>query len=361
MISKQLALTALVTVCLAISNGCPQPPRSRAKPYVKPSATNGGPEDDAIRAIEAAGGTCFRYQEIKSLLVERDSYWLEAVEGNPIVCVCVDDCKTPEKTLMEIAKLKQLQSLCIRGNSINDKDVPLTDQHARLISEMTSLRELRLENTNITAAGITDLAKLKLEHLNFDYNSTDDESLKAIATIDTLKELHLHGSQATATGYAELAALKELKFLSAGNGSLSDAGLKSWSAMNALEELSITNTNISGVGFEQFENSGIRILKLNYCKISPAGIRSLSRLTKVEELSFFSSSLTDAGLEALAEMPKLKSLDLYGNAVTEAGLRKLLPSPSLKFIDVTDCKITHAECQRFNRDSANCVARIIED
>ena len=354
MINKPFAFTVLALLCSVLSSGCPDLPRRNAKPYVKPSAVDGGPEDEAIREIESAGGTCYRYQELKSLLVQKDRFWMQAVEGNPVVCVEADECNTPTRLLMGAAQLKDLQSLCMIRS-------PLDDENAALISEIDSIRSLRLENTNITDTGISDLAKLKLEHLNFDINSTNDKGVKAIATIGTLQVLHLHGSLATDVGFAQLAALKELRILLIGSGRLSDTGLKAWSALEALEELSINGANISGVGFDQFDDSGIRILKLNRCKISPAGLRSISRLSEVEELSFFGGSLTDAGLESLTEMPMLRSLSLYGNPVTEAGLQKLSPSKSLRQINVTGCKISHAECQRFNQDSVHCRAMIIDD
>ena len=354
MANVPFVFVVLATMCSVLSSGCPGLPGRKAKPYVKSSAVNGGPEDEAIREIEAAGGTCYRYQELKGLLVQKDRFWLQAVEDNPVVCVEADDCNTPPRLLMGAAQLKDLQSLCIRRS-------PLDDEDAALISEMDSIRSLRLENTNITATGISDLAELKLEHLNFDSNKTNDKGVKAISTIGTLTELHLNGSLATDAGFAQLADLKELRILSIGSSRLSDTGLRAWSGMKALEELSINGANISGVGFDQFDDSRIRILKLNRCKISPAGLRSISRLSEVEQLSFFGGSLTDAGLESLAEMPMLQSLSLYGNPVTEAGLRKLSPSKSLRQIDVTQSKVSHAECQRFNQDSAHCRAMIIED
>ena len=354
MSNKQFAATVVTLILCMAFTGCPKSTKRSAKPYIKPSAADGGPEDEAIQEIEALGGTCLRFLELKGLLVERDRYWMEDVKGNPVVSVCSDDCQVPNELLMSVAKLEHIQSLCIRRSPLNDED-------AAIISQLETLRSLRLENTNITAKGVSDLAKLKLEQLNFDSNPTNDASLKIIASISTLKELHLNVSSATDIGFAQLVALKELKYLLVGNCKLSDTGLKAWSNLEALEELTIVDANISGVGFQSFDDSGIRILDLRYCKISPAGLREIARLPVVEELSLFSCSLTDAGLESLAEMVELISLNIYGNSVTEAGLRKLGLSQSLRSVDVTECKITNAECQQFNQESAQCRAIIVED
>ena len=334
--------------------GCWSATSSPTRPYVKPSAADGGTEDPAIRAIEAAGGTCFRYSGLKGLLVDRDSFWMEHVEGNPVICVEVDDCRATADFLKQVVKLNHIQNLCIRRSSLSDAE-------AAHISQLKSLRSLRLENTNFTSKGISDLANLKLRHLNFDSNHFGDQELKIISTIGTLVELHLNGSNATDTGVAHLADLDELKYLHLGGPNLSDSGIAALSAMKSLEELSVTNSNVTGIGFKDFDEAKIRILKMNHCKISPAGLGGIAQITAVQELSLFCSSVTDGGLISLSRMPNLNSLNLYGNAVTVAGLQKLLTSKSLRTVDVAQCKISKAECRRFNRVSGQLRAITYDD
>ena len=132
-------------------------------------------------------------------------------------------------------------------------------------------------------------------------------------------------------------------------------------AIGSLEEISIVNSEITGVGFRAFNNSKVRILKLNHCKISPAGLKCLGGLGWVEELSLFCCDITDVGLESLAEMTVLQSLNLYWNPVTIAGLRKLIPSKSLRSVDVAQCKISKSECRKFNRESGGCRAFTYDD
>jgi len=349
----QLLSFLFIALCWLCTIGCWDPTSAPARRYVKPSAVDGGADDPAIRAIEAAGGTCFRYSALKGLLVDRDSFWMEHVEGNPIISVEIDDCLATDDLLKQVATLKHIQNLCIRRSS-------LTDTEAANISELESLRSLRLENTNFTNKGISALANLKLRHLNFDSNKIGDQGLEIISTIHTLEELHLNGSNATDTGFAHLADLHKLKYLHLGGPNLSDAGIAALSVMN-LEELSVANSNVTGIGFKDFRDAKIQTLKLNHCRISPSGLSGIAQLSAVRELSLFCSSVTDGGLDSLARMPSLNSLDLYGNPVTVEGLRKLLSSKSLRAVDVAQCKITKAECRRFNQSSGQLRAIIYDD
>ena len=347
---QNISAITLASLFSVFVNGCPQPPKT----YVRPSATNGGEEDPAIRAIEAAGGTCFRYQQLKGLLVQRNRYWLKETEGNPVVAICVSDCNTPKQLIDDIAKFKHIQSLCIQKTA-------LTDQEAAVIAGMPTITELRLENTTFTGKGISELAKLKLEHLNFDFNQTGDKGLEIIATIKTLKELHLNGTMASNAGYAHLANLTELKYLSIGDTKLTDAVFAKWSGLNNLEELSLNGANISSDGFKHLKNSKIRKLDLIYSEISPAGFRGIAKLKRVEEMSLFHSSGADTGLKSLAEMKNLQSLNLYGTSVTVEGLKNVAASKSLRHVDVTATEITHSQCRRFNRTSGQCRAIIVDD
>ena len=347
---QNISAITLASLFSVFVNGCPQPPKT----YVRPSATNGGEEDPAIRAIEAAGGSCFRYEELKGLLVKRDRYWLKETEGNPVVSICVDNCSTPKQLVDDIAKLKHLQSLCIQKTA-------LTDQEAAVIAGMPGITKLRLENTNFTDKGISELAKLKLEHLNFDFNQTGDKGLQTIASIKTLKELHLYGTMASDVGYAHLGNLKELKYLSIGQTKLTDAVFSKWSGLNNLEEFALNHANISDDGFKHLENSNIRKLDIIYSEISPAGFRGIAKLKSVEEMSLFHSSGADTGLKSLAEMKNLQSLNLYGTSVTVEGLKNVAASKSLQHVDVTATEITHSQCRRFNRTSGQCRAIIVDD
>ena len=114
---------------------------------MRESAANGGPEDPAILAVEKLGGSCFRAKWVRETLVERDRFWFQEVDGNPVVCVCLDDCANPGPLLKQLSQLPHLQDLCLRR-------APLTDEDARALPALKELRNLRLENTRMTSAGV---------------------------------------------------------------------------------------------------------------------------------------------------------------------------------------------------------------
>ena len=178
---QNISAITLASLFSVFVNGCPQPPKT----YVRPSATNGGEDDPAIRAIEATGGSCFRYEELKGLLVKRDRYWLKETEGNPVVSICVDNCSTPKQLVDDIAKFKHLQSLCIQKTA-------LTDKQAAVIAGMPDITSLRLENTSLTDKGISELAKLKLYG-----TSVTVEGLKNVAASKSLRHVDVTNTKIT--------------------------------------------------------------------------------------------------------------------------------------------------------------------
>ena len=76
---------------------------------------------------------------------------------------------------------------------------------ARRLEGLTSLRELRLQNTNITDAGLAHLKGLiKLKDLRLSRTKITDAGLVHLKGLTKLKELRLMQTQITAEGVNEL-------------------------------------------------------------------------------------------------------------------------------------------------------------
>ena len=146
-------------------------------------------------------------------------------------------------------------------------------------ADLEKLTDLSLRNTQITDAGLKEVAKLKrLTTLDLSYTEITDAGLKEVAKITQLTRLHLWGcKQVTDTGLKELAELKQLESLS-----------------------------------------------LKYTEITDAGLKEVAKMEKLTNLSLYGcKQLTDAGLEEVAKMKQLTYLDLYETQVTEAGVTQL--------------------------------------
>jgi hypothetical protein len=179
--------------------------RLKCKSRTKESAANGGSEDPAILAIEKGGGTCFRAKIITNLLVKRDLYWVQEVDGNPVISVEITDCKDFKSLIPYLAQLPHLQSLGVYNTHI-------TDENAHALAGLKKLRNFRSDDTRMTTAGIRALASFKqLRGLYLDSHNIDDDVLNALAVLLQLRYVDIsHGAWITDSGLRHLASLNQL-------------------------------------------------------------------------------------------------------------------------------------------------------
>src|SRR5689334_372247 len=95
-------------------------------------------EDRAISLVKYLGGK-----------VER-----ERSQKQPVVTVILNGTKVTDADLMDLAALRQLQSL-----ELNDTQI--TDTGLANVADLTNLRELALRSTQITDTGLSSVAVLK--------------------------------------------------------------------------------------------------------------------------------------------------------------------------------------------------------
>ena len=107
----------------------------------------------------------------------------------------------------------------------------------------------------------------------------------------------------------------------------------------------IDNNSLRHVG----RLTGLRILNLNYTKITDAGIEHLSRLKKLRViwLSAFGVhekgfGVGDKAMKVLATLPRLEWIDLRLSKVGDVGLAELAKLKSLRYLGLAGTKITDA-------------------
>jgi hypothetical protein len=116
-------------------------------------------------------------------------------------------------TLNELAKLKNLQSLCIGG--VQGKAyADLKD-----LAGMTNLRGLYLFYLPVTDAQLKNLAGLKrLQALDLSHTQVTDQGMKELAGLKDLQWLNLRGTEVTPEGVTALQKeLPKCKILTGGN------------------------------------------------------------------------------------------------------------------------------------------------
>ena len=124
--------------------------------------------------------------------------------------------------LKELAGLKSLQTLDVRGTQV-------TDAGLKVLARLQSLQRLYLNHCLETDAGMKDLASLtSLQILNISASDVTDAGLKELAGLKSLQSLIMWGTKATPAGIAalrfELPKCRIDDQLSAGGGGVAHPG-----------------------------------------------------------------------------------------------------------------------------------------
>ena len=103
-----------------------------------------------------------------------------------------------------------------------------------------NLRYLRLNGTQVTNAGLKELAPLKnLTRLYLGFTLVSDTGLKELAPLTKLTYLDISLTQVTDAGMKELAPLKNLTNLALGSTQVTDIGVKEILGSRKLHTLSL--------------------------------------------------------------------------------------------------------------------------
>lgn len=162
---------------------------------------------------------------------------------------------------------------------------PLSDDDVGRLSELTSLRELLIDESSstISATGIRALAQLpKLEHLRI-RSRMDDNALAAISELKSLKILNTPQSTFSDGALASLQSLPQLESFRVGSKNLTDAGMVTLARLPALTRLHLIDV-----------------------PITDAGLRELAKIEQLESLYIDGANLSDAAFDELfRERPQL--------------------------------------------------------
>ncbi|MGD9692126.1 MAG: COR domain-containing protein, partial [Phycisphaerales bacterium] len=194
----------------------------------------------------------------------------------------------------EIAKLAQLTSLDLWGNSIGDEG-------AREIAKLDKLTSLILNDNSIGAEGAREIAKLaQLTSLILNDNSIGAEGAREIAKLAQLTSLSLSSNSIGAEGAREIAKLAQLTSLDLWSNSIGDEGAREIARLDKLTSLN-----------------------LNHNSIGPEGAREIAKLAQLTSLNLSSNSIGDKGAAALLDtigetfgVRRLTRLHLHGNGIT---------------------------------------------
>jgi len=154
-----------------------------------------------------------------------------------------------EGWLKELAVMKNLQALDLRGSTVADSD--LED-----VARFENLQTLVLTSSEITDARLEDLAALKnLRALNLVNANVTDVAPKKLAALKNLEVLFIHGGSVTDAGLKELPRLANLRILFLSGPRITDAGLQDLAAMKNLRTLILVDTKVTKTGVDKLKNA----------------------------------------------------------------------------------------------------------
>eukprot|EP00898_Chlorokybus_atmophyticus_P005214 jgi/Chlat1/5694/Chrsp38S05521 len=276
---------------------------------------------------------------------------IAAICGQSLVRLDLEMCPVIAGGLAALKTLPRLRTLLLGWcTGVSDDDLAdclpsnlrelglsrtsITDATCTLLASRLShsLRRLTLAGCSITDAGMCMVAKcMRLKTLSVEWCSgVGDAGFEEVAKGCTnLRSLHLgythvtDGGLLAATGGRRLQQLQHLSLDSC--GAVTDKGLAALRLLPSLQELDLSDTNITDKGASRHLAAlgpGLRVLQLGCCGVGDAALQAMGvGLTGLEKLGLDSRNVTDTGVLALASLGStLLELDLFAARVTDAGV-----------------------------------------
>ncbi len=257
--------------------------------------------------------------------------------------------------LKHVAKLKNLEEICLCGNDMGDNGLVY-------IKDLPKLEYLCIKGKNFSDRGMVHIKNMKsLKMLSFheDLSYISDAGLADISEIPNLEYLCLHAMKnITDKGIAHLTKMRSLKQLHIESAKITDKGLLSLSRIKTLEHLElpgplngITDTGVSSLG----TLPNLKSLKINQPLraedyYTDKSLEALANCKKLEKLGIGSPGITDVGLSYVAKLPNLNELLLFNcDNITNEGLANMTESKSLRSFRIFGAKnVTVAGVNKLN-------------
>jgi hypothetical protein len=225
--------------------------------------------------------------------------------------VTIQECSgLSDKALEQIATLPKLRRLRIR-------QVPFTDKGVAALKNTQTLRELWLQHTELTGAGLEALAELPLETLHLGGAKLTDEGLACLPRFESLTDLQVNAGQLHLNGFPSLLPLEKLR------------------------RLDLAKVRVDDDAIARFAGLPLTILVFDDDRLTDAGLERLSACTELEELHLSHSQVTDDGLQVLRAHTKLKKLSL-GPQHTDSGVAHLRSLEGLEALNATASQVSGA-------------------
>jgi Leucine-rich repeat (LRR) protein len=173
----------------------------------------------------------------------------------------------------------------------------------------------------------------------------DDAALGSLLSLgeglEEIRELDLQNSRVTNAGLTQLGKLTHLSKLDVRNSPIDKDGASHIAQATSLEELTFDGRKLNEAGVQALRPlSSLRVLGLRGVQLPHSGFAELLHHQELEELDLQDSSMDDLSLDIVAELPKLSRLRLSRTRVTDEGVARLAKLDLLEVLELQECQVT---------------------
>lgn len=242
-----------------------------------------------------------------------------------------------------LAKMFSLRSLSVSGTPGQFPGGSFDDRLLLLIGSHRDLEVLKIAYSRINGYGFSGFGNsTSLRELWLISTQLTDAGLQQIAGIPSLQSLHIIGeARISRRGLASIGRMGSLETLWLTNCKISDNDLEPLKDMKSLRELSLYGTEIQGYGLKWIAGLPLRCLDLSNTQIDADSLSYVGKIKTLEALYANSTRFGDHGLGYLESLPALHRLLLAQTYIEDEGMPYLGNLKSLELLNLRDARITN--------------------
>ncbi|UCD51641.1 MAG: hypothetical protein JSW27_03225, partial [Phycisphaerales bacterium] len=245
--------------------------------------------------------------------------------------------EVPGSALQPLSSLPHLEELTLAEIKMKDADIAmfkafpalkdldlrldeLTGEGMRHLRSMSSLEELSGRLPQATNESMQHLIGLNFKALNLDCSEVGDKALEAIGTMVELEQLFVSDTNISDEGLKSLEKLEALRLLRADNTTITDEGIIDLGAKSNMSDLWLRNTKVGDEGFRAIgQMMAMTQLVADNTAVTDAGLAHLGKLHRLRHMNLSRTKITDRGLKHLTGLRGLESLSARDTSVTDVG------------------------------------------
>ncbi len=211
--------------------------------------------------------------------------------------------KSGAKTLEEIAKLKNLQTLSFSGNKVSAEAL-------KRLGTLSSLRHIRLcDLAPLRSAELISIGKLvTLDHLGLNGTKLNVETLEPLKSLKGLSILELSSCGLTDKQIKGSFQNfnKKLASLNIANNEISDITLMQMPVMQNLTQLDLSRTRVTELGLRYLKKQPcLTLVRLDFTNISDSAVPVIESFAPQVKFSIQTTKISSSNLARLARANRL--------------------------------------------------------